>query len=55
MDHFSKYIDWYIRKQISENPLWKNLEIIFSNEKVAGEGEQKAGRQAHEEGENQID
>ena len=41
MDHFSKYIDWYIRKNISENPRWKNIEIIFSNEKVPGEGEHK--------------
>ena len=39
MDHLSKYIDWYIRKSISENPLWQNIEIIFSNEKVPGEGE----------------
>lgn len=39
MDHLSKYIDWYIRKNISENPLWQNIEIIFSNEKVPGEGE----------------
>ena len=39
MDNLSKYIDWYIRKSISENPLWQNIEIIFSNEKVPGEGE----------------
>jgi len=39
MDHLSKYIDWYIRKRISENPLWQNIEVIFSNEKVPGEGE----------------
>lgn len=42
MDHLSKYIDWYIRKQISEgNPIWKDLEIVFSTEKTAGEGEHK--------------
>ena len=28
MDHFSKYIDWYIRKNISENSRWKNIEFI---------------------------
>jgi 5'-3' exonuclease len=39
MDNLSKYIDWYIRKSVSENPLWQNIEIIFSNEKVPGEGE----------------
>ena len=41
MDYLSKYIDWYIRKQISENETWKNLEVVFSNEKVPGEGEHK--------------
>lgn len=39
MDHLSKYIDWYIRNNISEQ--WKHLEVIFSNEKVPGEGEHK--------------
>jgi len=41
MDHLSKYIDWFIRKKISEDILWKDIEIIFSNEKVQGEGENK--------------
>lgn len=41
MDNLSKYIDWYIKKQISENPLWRNIEVIFSNEKVQCEGEGK--------------
>lgn len=41
MDYLSKYIDWYIRKKISEDPRWKDIEIIFSNEKVQGEGENK--------------
>ena len=41
MDYLSKYIDWYIRKQITENDEWKKLEIVFSNEKVPGEGEHK--------------
>jgi len=41
MDYLSKYIDWYIRKQITEDETWKNLEIVFSNEKVPGEGEHK--------------
>ena len=41
MDNLSKYIDWYIKKQISENPLWYNIEVIFSNEKVPCEGEGK--------------
>lgn len=41
MDFLSKYIDWYCRMMISHNPDWKDLEIIFSNEKVIGEGEHK--------------
>jgi len=42
MDHLSKYIDWYLRMKMSEpNSTWGNLEIVFSNEKVAGEGEHK--------------
>lgn len=41
MDYLSKYIDWYIRKSVSSNEIWKNLEIIFSNEKAPGEGEHK--------------
>jgi 5'-3' exonuclease len=39
MDHLTKYIDWYIRKRMSEDKKWQNLEVIFSNEKVPGEGE----------------
>ena len=41
MDQISKYIDWYLKKNISTNPLWKNIEVVFSSEKVPGEGEHK--------------
>ena len=41
MNNLNKYIDWYIRCQVSVSPHWQNLEIIFSNEKVVGEGEHK--------------
>ena len=43
MDNMSKYIDWFIRKRISDNynSIWKNIEVVFSNEKVPGEGEHK--------------
>lgn len=41
MDYLSKYIDWYIRKRISESPEWQNIQVIFSNEKAPGEGEHK--------------
>jgi 5'-3' exonuclease len=39
LDNMSRYIDWWIRQKVSND--WKHLDIIFSNEKVAGEGEQK--------------
>lgn len=41
MDHLSKYLDWFIRKKVSNDPVWQSLEIIFSNEKAPGEGEHK--------------
>ena len=41
MDHLSKYIDWFIRQRLSENPLWQNIEIIYSPSSVPSEGEQK--------------
>tara|TARA_A100001011_G_scaffold394642_1_gene487553 strand:+ start:22191 stop:23906 length:1716 start_codon:yes stop_codon:yes gene_type:complete len=41
MDYLSKYIDWFLKKKINEDPKWQNLEIILSNEKVPGEGEHK--------------
>lgn len=40
MDHLTKYIDWYVKKQINDGK-WPNIEVIFSNEKVPGEGEHK--------------
>jgi 5'-3' exonuclease len=50
MDNLSKYIDWWIRKKISEDSKWQELEIIFSNEKVPGEGEHKGIRYIRENG-----
>jgi len=41
MDHLTKYIDWYIRTMITLNPHWQKIEVVFSNEKVPGEGEHK--------------
>ena len=40
MDYLTKYIDWFIRKKISDGS-WRHLEIVFSNEKAVGEGEYK--------------
>jgi len=42
LDRLSSYIDWFIRKKMTEDSVWGNLDIIFSNEKHAGEGEHKA-------------
>jgi len=41
MDSLSRYLDWYIRMKMTSDDVWKNIEIIFSNEKVPGEGEHK--------------
>ena len=41
MDQLTKYIDWFIRSMMTRDPLWEKLEVIFSNEKVPGEGEHK--------------
>lgn len=41
MHHLTKYIDWYIRKRITYDPIWQNIEVVFSNEKSPGEGEHK--------------
>lgn len=40
LDYLSKYVDWYIRKNLGED-VFGNIEIIFSSEKVPGEGEHK--------------
>ena len=41
MDHMNKYIDGFIKRKLLEDPLWQNLEIVFSNDKVEAEGEHK--------------
>jgi len=41
MDSLTKYIHIYIQYMITFDSVWKNLKVLFSNEKVAGEGEQK--------------
>lgn len=44
LDSLSKHIDWYFQCKISVDPEWRNLEVIFSNEKSPGEGEHKIFR-----------
>ena len=41
MDNLGKYVDWYIKKRMSEDQNWQKIEVIFSNDKVPSEGEQK--------------
>ena len=49
MDNLSKYIDWYIKKEMT-NMSFSNLEIIFSSEKCPGEGEHKLVKYVREYG-----
>ena len=41
MEEVGKHIRWFIRKKIRDDPLWRNLRIIFSGHDVPGEGEHK--------------
>jgi 5'-3' exoribonuclease 1 len=41
MDYLMKYIDWYIRKKISEDSEWQKVEVTFSPQSVCSEGEHK--------------
>lgn len=41
MHKLSRYIDIFLRRKLTEDVRWKNIEVIFSNEKVCGEGEHK--------------
>ena len=50
LDHLGKYIDWFIRKQISQQE-WGDIEVIYSSEKVPGEGEHKLVKFVREHGE----
>jgi 5'-3' exonuclease len=50
MDNLSKYIDWYIKKEMSYNHSISNLEIIFSSEKCPGEGEHKLVKYVRDHG-----
>lgn len=40
LDNLSNYLEWFIRLKLTKDPSW-NFEVIFSNEKVPGEGEHK--------------
>ena len=41
MARVSETIKYFIRKKIKEDPLWRNLKVIFSGHEIPGEGEHK--------------
>jgi 5'-3' exonuclease len=41
MLHLTKYLNYRIRCELSGNPKWRNIQVIFSPPTVAGEGEHK--------------
>ena len=41
MEKVSNCIKYFIRKKIKEDPLWKNLKVIYSGHDIPGEGEHK--------------
>lgn len=41
MDKLGKHIMKYIKSRMATSILWQNIDVIFSNEKVPGEGENK--------------
>lgn len=41
MQYLHNYLDYFIRYQMHYSNMWQNLEVIYSNDKVAGEGEHK--------------
>ena len=41
MEKVSNCIQYFIRKKIKEDPLWRNLKVIYSGHDIPGEGEHK--------------
>ncbi|KAG7363576.1 XRN 5'-3' exonuclease [Nitzschia inconspicua] len=41
MARVSETIKYFIRKKIKEDPIWRDLKIIFSGQEIPGEGEHK--------------
>lgn len=39
MEKVSNCIKYFIRKKIKEDPMWKNLKVIYSGHEIPGEGE----------------
>lgn len=41
LSDLSTYIDWFIRFKITRDESWQNITVVFSSDKVPGEGEHK--------------
>ncbi len=41
MEMVGKHLKWFIRKKVKEDPIWRDIEVIFSGHDVPGEGEHK--------------
>ncbi|DAZ99616.1 TPA: hypothetical protein N0F65_001444 [Lagenidium giganteum] len=41
MSKLAKYLRFYVRDRVNNNPAWKNIKVIFSDAGVPGEGEHK--------------
>mmetsp|Transcript_20065 Transcript_20065/g.28834 ORF Transcript_20065/g.28834 Transcript_20065/m.28834 type:complete len:1503 (+) Transcript_20065:75-4583(+) len=41
MEIIDKHLRWYIHKKMKDDPVWRDLEVIYSGHDVPGEGEHK--------------
>lgn len=41
MVNLSKFIKKYIEKKFEQDPLWKDIQVIYSDQSIPGEGEHK--------------
>lgn len=50
MSELSSFLHFFIQRQLTNNRFWFNLDVVFSNERVPGEGEHKLIRYIREKG-----
>lgn len=41
MEVVDKHIKWFIHKKMKEDPIWRDIEVIYSGHDIPGEGEHK--------------
>ena len=41
MSNINEYVDFFIKRKLHEDPLWRELTVYFSPSTVPGEGEHK--------------